>query len=145
MDRKEEALKIFGSGFNCSQAVLSVFCEELNYDRDLALKISTGFGGGIRKGEVCGAVSGAIMALGLKYGHNIEGDTQTKSKAYSLTKEFINRFEEKNGTIVCKKLLGYDLSNQEEYEYLLEKEIFKNMCPVFIKDVIDILDAMFSE
>lgn len=53
MDKKEEALKIFGSGFNCSQAVLSVFCQELNYDRDLALKVSTGFGGGIRKGEVC--------------------------------------------------------------------------------------------
>ncbi|HHX59960.1 MAG TPA: C_GCAxxG_C_C family protein [Epulopiscium sp.] len=145
MDRKEEALKVFESGFNCSQAVLSVFCEELNCDRDLALKISTGFGGGIRIGEVCGAVSGAVMALGLKYGHTIEGDTETKSKAYSLTKEFINRFEEKNGTIVCKKLLGYDLSNQEEYEYLLDKGIFKNMCPVFIKDAIDILDAMFSE
>lgn len=65
--------------------------------------------------------------------------------AYALTKEFINGFEEKNGTIVCKKLLGYDLSNQEEYEFLLEKEIFKNMCPVFIRDSIDILDAMFSE
>jgi C_GCAxxG_C_C family probable redox protein len=145
MDRKEEALKIFRSGFNCSQAVFSVFCEELNCDKDLALKISTGFGGGIRKGEVCGAVSGAIMALGLKYGHCIEGDTETKNRAYSLTKEFVNRFEEKNGSIVCKKLLGYDLSNQQEYDFLLEKGMFKNLCPLFIEDAVDILEAMFSE
>lgn len=145
MNRKEEASKIFESGFNCSQAVLSVFCDELNYNRDLALKIATGFGGGIRKGEVCGAVSGAIMVLGLKYGHSIEGDLETKSKANSLTKEFINRFEEKNGSIICKKLLGYDLSNPQEYDILVEKEMFKNRCPLFIKEAIDILEAMLSE
>lgn len=142
MNRKEEALKVFGCGFNCSQAVLSVFCEEFNCDKELALKIATGFGGGMRKGEVCGAVTGAIMVLGLKYGHYIEGDTETKSKAHALTSEFIRRFEDKYGTIICKKLLGYDLSNPEEYTLLNEKGMFKSMCPKFIEDAIGILEGL---
>jgi C_GCAxxG_C_C family probable redox protein len=142
MNRKEEALRIFECGFNCSQAVLSVFCEEFNCDKELALKIATGFGGGMRKGEVCGAVTGAIMVLGLKCGHYKEGDTEAKNKAYALTKEFINRFENKNGTIVCKKLLGYDLSIPEEYELLTEKGMFKSMCPKFIEDAISILEEL---
>lgn len=142
MNRKEEALRIFECGFNCSQAVLSVFCEEFNCDNELALKIATGFGGGMRKGEVCGAVTGAIMVLGLKCGHYKEGDTEAKNKAYALTKEFINRFENKNGTIVCKKLLGYDLSIPEEYELLTEKGMFKSMCPKFIEDAISILEEL---
>lgn len=142
MDKKEEAIKLFDSGFNCSQAVLTVFREELDLDENLALKIATGFGGGMRKGEVCGAVTGAIMALGMKYGHNVCSDTETKSRAYAITKEFIRRFEEKNETIICKNLLGYDLSNQEEYNILVEKGSFKTMCPEFIKNAIDILEEM---
>lgn len=122
MDKKEEALNIFNNGFNCSQAVLSVFCEDLGLDKNIALKISTGFGGGLRKGEVCGAVSGAIMSLGLKSGHFIEGDTESKSKSYALTKEFIRRFEEKNESIICKNLLGYDLSKESEYNIIKERD-----------------------
>ncbi len=144
MERKENAIRIFNNGFNCSQSVLSIFCEELNFDKELALKIATGFGGGIRKGEVCGAVSGAIMVLGLKFGHYIEGDTETKSQAYALTSEFINRFEEKNGTIICKGLLGHDLSNQEEYELIREKGLFQSRCPELIGDAIEILEDMLS-
>lgn len=144
MNRKEEALKIFECGFNCSQAVLSVFCEEFNCDKELALKIAAGFGGGMRKGEVCGAVTGAIMVLGLKYGHYIEGDTEAKNRAHALTKEFLNRFENKHETIICKQLLGYDLSIPKEYELLAENGMFKNMCPQFIEGAIDILEELLK-
>ena len=80
MNKKEEAINLFNNGFNCSQAVLSVFCEDLGLDKKTALRISTGFGAGFQKGEVCGAVSGAIMTLGLINGHFIEGDTESKNK-----------------------------------------------------------------
>ena len=59
-----------------------------------------------------------------------------------FTMEFIKKFEEKNGTMICKELLGYDLSNQEEYDIFLEKGMFKNMCPIFIKNAVDILEDM---
>ncbi len=88
MDRKAKVDEIFMNNYNCSQVVLSLFCEELGLEKDIALKLSTGFGSGLRRGEVCGAVSGAIMAIGLKYGHYLKDDTDSKSKTYDLTEEF---------------------------------------------------------
>ena len=145
MNKRDEALKIFNSNFNCSQAVIGSFAEEFGLDKETALKISTSFGGGIRKGEVCGAVTGALMALGLKYGHCISEDTETKTKAYNLTKEFIKRFEEKHGSIICKKLLGYDLSIESESVILEEKGIKKIICPKVIGDAAEILENLVKE
>ncbi|MDD3050692.1 MAG: C-GCAxxG-C-C family protein [Candidatus Cloacimonetes bacterium] len=142
MNRRKEALKTYEKGFNCSQSVLSAFKEEISLDKNLLLKIAAGFGGGMRKGEVCGAVSGAIMVLGLKYGNSIEGDVETKEHIYSLTREFMKRFEEKNGSVVCKQLLGYDLSNPEEHEILKKNDTFKQKCPFFIEDAVDILEEI---
>ncbi|MBN1760545.1 MAG: C_GCAxxG_C_C family protein [Chitinispirillaceae bacterium] len=140
MSRKEAAVKTFSKGFNCSQAVLSVFCEESGLDETTALKIASGFGGGMRKGEVCGAVTGAIMVLGLKYGHCIEGDTTTKQKANALTVEFIGKFEDRNRTIICRNILGYDISIEEEHKEAAEKGVFSTICPKMIEDVVDILE-----
>ena len=142
MNRRKEALKTYERGFNCSQSVLNAFKEEISLDKNLLLKIAAGFGGGMRKGEVCGAVSGAIMVLGLKYGNSIEGDVETKEHIYSLTREFMKRFEEKNGSVVCKQLLGYDLSNPEEHEILKKNDTFKQKCPFFIEDAVDILEEI---
>lgn len=143
-DKKEEAVMLFKSGFNCSQAVIGVFAEEFGLDKSTALKIATSFGGGIRKGEVCGAVTGALMALGLKCGHCIEGDLETKNKAYSLTKEFIKKFEDKNETIICKKLLGYDVSKEDELKIVKEKGLLDCICPKLITDGVEILEEMLA-
>ena len=144
MNKKDEATKLFKSGYNCSQAVLGVFCEELGLDKKTALKIATGFGGGLRNGEVCGAVSGAMMALGLKKGYDTAEDVDRKNAAYSLTKEFINRFKEKNETILCKELLGYDLSNQEQLAIIKDKGLFDTVCPQAIIDAVEIMEEMLE-
>lgn len=142
MDRKTEALELFSSGFNCSQSVIAVFCDDLSVSREVALKITTGFGGGLRNGELCGAVSGAAMVIGMKEGHYIKGDNESKSKSYRLTKEFTDEFRAVNGDIVCKKLLGYDLSKPEEYIILDEKGAFQTECPKYILSAIEILEDM---
>lgn len=142
--RQKEALKTFNNGFNCCQSVISVFNNELGLNKDTALKISSGFGGGLTKGEVCGAVSGAIMVLGLKYGHFIEEEIDSKAKMKTYTKEFIRRFEEKNNSIICKKLLGYDLSSEKEYLIIKDKELFDRLCPKYIEDSIEILEEMLK-
>lgn len=144
MTRKEEAMVLFEDGFNCCQAVFSVFSEELLIDRELALKVATGFGGGARNGELCGAVSGALMVLGLKEGHYIKGDTERKARSYELAKEFTDRFKEAQGDIVCKNLLGYDLSKPDEREILVDKGLFKSECPKYIGCAIEILENMIS-
>lgn len=144
MNRKEEALKLFESGFNCSQAVLSVFFDELPIDKETALKLATGFGGGLCNGELCGAVTGAIMILGLKYGHSILGDDETQLKMYDITKEFTDKFKNKHGEIVCKKLLGYDLSIPGEYDLLERNNAFKTECPNFIESAIKLVEKIIE-
>ena len=94
MTHKEKAMKIFYEKFNCSQAVLGAYAEEYGLTVDQAMKVAACFSGGVRKGEVCGAVSGAIMVIGLKYG---EG-TDYKAIAYPKAAEFMDRFKEKNAS-----------------------------------------------
>lgn len=144
MSRVDVALEIFNSNFNCCQAVIYAFCEEFGLDGDTALKISTGFGGGLRDGEVCGTVSGAIMALGLHKGHCIEADVDTKAKAYDLTTAFIKKFKEANGTIICRELLGYDLSKPEEYVRLKAQGAFHETCSKLVKDAVTILEDLLD-
>lgn len=81
LEIKEEAIALYKKGFNCTQAVLTVFSDDLQIDREMSLKISTGFGGGLRNGELCGSVSGALMVLGMKDGHYIKGDSDRKGSA----------------------------------------------------------------
>ena len=142
MNRKEAALDTFSKGFNCCQAVLSVFCETLSLEKTTALKIAGGFGGGMRKGEVCGAVTGAVMVLGLKYGHCREGDVETKQKAYALTVDFMDKFTQRYQTVLCRTILGYDISRAEEHKKAAADGVFTTICPRAIGDAVEILETM---
>ncbi|MDO5577362.1 MAG: C-GCAxxG-C-C family protein [Fibrobacter sp.] len=145
MTHKEKALAYFKNNFNCSQAVFTTFATEMGFDEELALKLSTQFGGGARCGQLCGAVSGALMVLGLKYGHCHPENSEEKSRAYEIAVEFNKRFIEKNGSVVCKKLLGYDVSDPGDSSLIKEKRLFKTTCPQMITDAVEILDKMLSE
>jgi C_GCAxxG_C_C family probable redox protein len=145
MNKKEIAVDYFGRGYNCSQAVLATFCEALGMDKEMGLKIATGFGGGMRNAEVCGAVTGALMVLSLRYGHYIEGDTVSKEQNYAITKEFQERFKALNKTVQCRELLGYDLSKAEDMAVIKEKQLFKTVCPRMIEDAVQILEEMILE
>lgn len=142
MKKYEEVITKFQEGLNCSQVVLLAFAEELGIDDDFALKISCGFGGGMCHGEVCGAVSGAIMALGLKYGQWDILDTASKLKTSEVVKEFVTEFKCLNNSITCRDLLGCDLNTDCGKNYAIEKQLFLNTCPKFIKDSIDILGKL---
>ena len=145
MNKIDKALELFSNNFNCSQAVLTAFAPGLGLDETLALKLGTSFGGGARNGEMCGAVSGALMVLGLKYGHIDSADNEQKSRAYSIAVEYTKRFKEANGSIVCRDLLGYDLSKPEELTCIKEKGLFGEVCPKMIKSAVEILEAVLAE
>jgi len=138
----EKAIALFDSGFNCAQSVLSVFCEKYGLDADIALKASSGFGGGLRLGEVCGAVSGAALVIGLKYGQHIKGDKETKINCDSKILEFMNLFRAENKSVVCREILGYDLSIAEEYSQAQSQNLFKTTCVDMIKSAVTILEAL---
>lgn len=105
----KQAGELFTQGYNCSQSVVAAWAEQVGLDRDTALKISSGFGGGMgRLREVCGAVSGAFMILSFKFGSSDSSDGKAKAELYEIIQAFAKRFKEENGfdSIVCRDLLG---------------------------------------
>ncbi|MBP3610779.1 MAG: C_GCAxxG_C_C family protein [Lachnospiraceae bacterium] len=143
--KTERAVEYFGKGFCCSQAVFTTFATEYGVPEDFALKIAAQFGGGARKGEMCGSVSGALMVLGLKYGFS-DGNAQSeKELAHRKAEEFMNRFIEKKGTVVCRELLGRDLSKPGELERIRELGLFQSICPEMVRCAAEIVEEMMAE
>ncbi len=113
MSKKEEAKKLFEEGYNCSQSVLAVFCDELNIDREDALKMASSFGGGMgRMREVCGAVSAMFMVAGFKNGYSDPTDIEAKKEHYELIQKMAAEFSKETGSIICRDLLGLDKDEQ---------------------------------
>jgi C_GCAxxG_C_C family probable redox protein len=138
----EFAVSLHLQGFNCSQAVFSTLAEPLGFDPSLALKIASPFGGGIgRTGETCGAVSGALMAIGLQLGFS-EPNPQAKEQIYALAREFMRRFQERYGARACKALIGIDLSTPEGLQKAREQAVFTAKCPQFIAGAVEIAEEM---
>lgn len=143
MGKVDRAVSCFKEGFNCSQAILSTYGPELGLDRDSALRIACAFGGGTaRMGEACGAVTGSIMALGLKHGTQTAGDAAAKEKTYGLVRGFVRSFKARNGSIVCRDLLGCDISEPEGMNQAEEENLFDTICPGLVRDAAEILEAM---
>ena len=139
---KEEVLKMFGEGFDCSQVVLSNFSDKLGITRDEALRIAACFGGGMWHGETCGCVVGALIALGIKYGNCIENDKVTKDELLKLKSEFEEKFSLENGSCICREILGYDLSKSEEMEKIQEEKLLETKCPKLVLSSCNILGKM---
>jgi len=140
----ERAAAYFGEGFNCSQAVCTAFAEELGIDRDTALKFAAGFGGGMgRMGGTCGVVTGAYMALGLKYGPT-QANPEAKAAMYASIRKFAEQFAAGHQGLECRELLGYDISIAEEHETARNKGLFKTICPQLVRDASEILEEMLS-
>jgi len=143
MTKADTALASFNKGITCSSSVFSAFADELGLDDKTAKKIGCGFGAGIsRTGNMCGVVSGAIMVIGLKYGKAEPGDDAATEKTRALVRQFILAFTQKNGSVNCTELLGYDLSKTDEFEKAREKKLFVTACPELVRDAVEILEKM---
>lgn len=138
----EQAVKKFSEGFNCAQVVLSAFSEKYWISQADAYKIATGFGGGARNGELCGAVTGAIMVIGLKYGNSALDEGNTKLLCYQKTTEFTKLFQQRKGSIVCRELLSCDIGNPDGMKYATEQGLFQQVCPEMIKETIALLEEL---
>src|SRR5690606_21662821 len=131
----DEAEKIFKSGFNCAQSVFVPFAREYKIDAEAALKLSTGFGAGmVYRGETCGAVTGAMMAIGLVYGRKMASDTASRDKTYELINRFYTEFKKMHGSIICKELLKTDISTEEGRKQAGKDDLFNRICPTLVKD-----------
>lgn len=139
----EIAVTRFHQNFNCAQSVFAAFAPQLGMDEGQALKLASPFGGGVaRRGQTCGAVTGALMALGLAQG----ADTPAgKEDTYRLGEEFLQRFESRHATILCRELIDCDISTPEGRQQAREKGAFTALCPLFVRDAAEIVQAMLAK
>ena len=142
-EKSEKAKELFKSGYNCSQSVLGVFCEELGMDFETAMKISSPFGGGMgRMREVCGTVSGMFMAAGLMFG----GDNPSKAELYAKIQDLAAKFKEQNGSIICRELLqGIESSTSPTPSERTETYYKKRPCVELVGDAVEIFEKYIKE
>lgn len=133
MTHVELAKKYFEQKYHCSQAVFASFAQDLGLTEEQSLKIGACFGGGMCKGEVCGACTGALMALGLKYGQSDIEDLESRRNTNDVTVGFLDTFKKENGSYLCKELLGCDLSTPEGKQQAMENNLFTEFCPKMVE------------
>ncbi len=139
---EQQALAGFGAGIDCSQVVLAAAAPQLGLDEKTARRLAAAFGGGMWRGATCGCVVGALMALGLRYGNCEPGDQETKNDFLAKKAAFEAAFCERNGSLVCREILGYDLSDPRQMEKIMELKLLETRCPKLVCSACEILEEM---
>jgi len=146
MNKKEKAIALFKDGYNCSQAVLLAFAEELGLDEKTALKLATPFGGGMgRLREVCGAFSGLLMVAGLKYAPADPKDQKAKAAHYALVQQLAEAFKKQNGSIICRELLGVNGAQAPVPQERTEQYYKKRPCADMVGSAAEILENLLQK
>ncbi len=142
MNRVESSQDIFSQDAACSQAILTVYARPKGLDPKQALKISAGFGGGMAIAGTCGAVTGAIMALGLHLCGDDCDTSEGRVAVYARIKEFTTRFVEKNGSLNCAVLLGCDISTDAGKECAAAQNLHDTKCAPLVRSAAEILEEL---
>jgi C_GCAxxG_C_C family probable redox protein len=143
-DKGQLAVDKFVEGYNCAQSVAFAFYDECGISEDAALKVSCGFGAGMgRKQEVCGAVAGGIMVLGLLRGRGTADPRSVTEALYPMTRKFMDAFAVRNGSYLCRDLLsGCDLTSEEGRRHFKEDGLFEKVCKQCVRSAGEVLEKM---
>ncbi len=141
--RNENAVALMDAGGNCAQAVLRAFAADLGLEQGTAMRVAAGFGAGMgRSQELCGAVTGAVMAIGLKHGAPRPDDAEAKERTYALTRELMERFRAEFGSCLCRDLLRVDLLTAEGQRQYKERDLGAKVCRPCVRGAVRILEAI---
>lgn len=145
--RKEKAMFLFLEGYNCTQSLVLAFEDLIGMEREQLARIASPFGGGMgRLREVCGSVSGMFQVLGFLYGYDEPGNLEVKKELYARVQELAQRFEERNGSIVCRELLGLSVKREAPTPEARTEEYYKKRpCKELIGMAAEILDEYIRE
>ena len=136
---------LFNQGYNCCQAVLAEYASRLELPAPEAFRIGAAFGAGMgRRGHICGAVSGALIVIGLRFCSFDPEDLATRDLVYSHTQRFMERFKSEYGSLYCRDLLGRDFFIPGQYELARQEQLFDRSCPSYVNGAIEILAEHFS-
>lgn len=143
MDRSENAKELFLSGHNCAQSVLLAFADDLKFSKELGMKMAAGFGGGMGKQqETCGAVTGAIMVIGLLKGEVVNNNDELLPSSYSAVKDLTRDFVAVYKTTQCRDLIGCDLNTPEGSAKFKDEKIKENVCAGCVKKAVQIVESL---
>ncbi len=137
-----EIWEAFGRGFDCGQVVFAWAGPKLGYTKKQALRLAAGFGGGMFAGDACGAVTGAVIALGARYGHCKPADIEGKEDIKRKVAAFRAGFCQKMGATQCREILGYDISLPHERQIVLDKGLMRQCCPLAVATAIGLLEEL---
>lgn len=142
----QKAKELFKKGYNCAQSVFCAFADDLGINFETALKLSSSFGGGMgRMREVCGAVSAMFMIAGLKYGYIEPNNKSVKTEHYKRLQKLAQNFRDKNGTIICRELLGID-ANDDPIPSDRTQEYYENRpCERLVADAAELISEYISQ
>lgn len=135
----------FKAGYNCSQSVLMALCGRFGLDDCLAVRLATGFGVGMGRGEACGAVSGAVMALGLFGGGGGPDGAAAKAATYARVQEFQRRFSDRHGSLRCRDLIGLDPSTPEGLGQARREGRFQSVCLPLVRTAAAIVAEVMDD
>ncbi len=138
------AVAKFQEGYNCAQAVVYSFCDDLQIEKNDALKLACGFGAGMgRKEEVCGAVTGGILVLGCKYGRGEQDDLAATEVTYGRTQELMDQFATRHDSFICRDLLGgCDLTSEAGRDHFKQHNLRATTCEPCVQSVVEILETL---
>jgi C_GCAxxG_C_C family probable redox protein len=141
MDKAEQAAGLFSSGLNCAQSILSAFGEPYGLTREMAKILGRPLGGGMgRTGQTCGAITAAVLILGLA--NNNPNEEEARKAVYPKIQEFLKQFEAIHNSCDCKDLLGADMSAAEGRKIIQEEKLISQLCPGFVKDAARLLEQL---
>ena len=145
MNRKDKAVDFFDRHMHCSQSVLAAYADECGITEETAFKLGSCFGSGMRKGNVCGACTGALMVLGLLFGEEHIGSSEERQRSNKINDMMMDRFKKANGSYICNELLGIDITKPEDVQYARSSGLFKEFCPKMVESAVDILEEIIEE
>jgi len=142
--RYNKAIKIYKKAFNCSQSIFAAYRQEDKLDEASALKLATIFGAGVActGKDLCGAVTGGLMAISMKYGKADEKDNESKTRTYELGKKFMDDFARINGSCICMEIIGINIGTKENLEKANKTGLFATKCLDAVKSSAKLLDEI---
>ena len=146
MTKPEKALSYFKNSYNCSQSVFVAFADEFHLPETQCLKIACAFGAGMgRQQFTCGAVTGALMALGMKFGKGFDDNDSQKLITYQKSVTFFKEFKQMHGSLNCKELLNnLDIQDDSDYQKIVDLKLFDLRCKRYVEDAVKIADKILQ-
>ena len=142
----DKAVASFKEGLNCAQAVVAVYAPSYGLGKKEAIRIAAGFGGGLgHTGRTCGAITGALMVIGLHCSAGDVSNTKAKKNSYARSQEFFRKFEARHGSTDCRTLLGQDISTAEGMKAAREKGLCVSLCPDFVRSAAEIVEELLKD